>query len=169
MTSKERVLERERQRGYEAAEVVQAKSESMTGTELYAVEDRIPDFRAACKKQNMLNRKAGTTDGFVCRSTAGRVVRLIQNYDSKTFKQEPEELSAQWRFVWSTDPAKALPFISLATSPYAKGDCCLNEDGEPKRSKIDNNTWSPDTNPEFWEDGEVSAEEALSEIEEVLA
>ena len=71
--------------------------------------------------------------------------------DSNVYTAEPEVLAAQWRFVWSTDPAKALPFISLATSPYAKGDCCLNEAGESRRSKIDNNTWSPDTNPEFWE------------------
>ena len=74
MTSKERVLERERRRGYEAAKVVQTNAENMTGTELYAVEDRIPNFKAACAKQNMLERPIG----FVCKSTAGRAVRLIQ-------------------------------------------------------------------------------------------
>lgn len=153
MTSKERVLNRERQRGRAAALEVQETSPNMTGTELNAVDDRIPRFKAAVEKENMLKRKAGDKDGFVCRSTAGRVVRLIQNYDSEVFTAEPEELPAQWRFVWSTDPAKALPFIALATSPYAKGDCCLNAAGEPKRSTLDGpNTWSPDTNPEFWED-----------------
>lgn len=153
-TSKDRVLEREYQRGYEAAQIVQSTAEGMTGTELNAVDDKIPRFTEACKKQNMLGRKAGQTDGFVCKSSAGRVVRLIQNYDSNIYTTEPEELPAQWRFVWSTDPAKALPFIALSTSPYAKGDCCLNEAGEARRSTIDNNVWSPDTNPELWETAE---------------
>lgn len=147
MTSKERVLQRERQRGYEAAKVVQTNADTMTGTELYAVDDRIPRFTAACEKLNMMERPVG----FVCRSSAGRVVRLLQPYDSTIYTQEPEDLPAQWGFKWSTDPAKALPFVSLSTSPYMNGDCCLNAAGEPKRSKIDNNVWSPDTNPEFWE------------------
>ena len=99
----------------------------------------------------MLERKAGQKDGFVCRSTAGRVVRLLQVYDSEIYLQEPEELPAQWGFVWSTDPDKALPFLSLSTSPYAKGDCCT-AGGKTWRSKIDTNTWSPETNPEFWEE-----------------
>ena len=67
------------------------------------------------------------------------------------YPQEPEELPAQWGFVWSTDPDKALPFLSLSTSPYAKGDCCT-AGGKTWRSKIDTNTWSPETNPEFWEE-----------------
>ena len=36
------------------------------------------------------------------------------------------------------------------------GDCCLNAAGLPKRSNIDNNVWSPDTNPEYWDDVEAS-------------
>lgn len=145
MTSKERVLERERQRGYEAAKVVQANAENMTGTELYAVEDRIPNFKAACAKQNMLERPVG----FVCRSSAGRVVKLLQSYDSSVFTQEPEELSAQWGFKWSADPAKARPFISMATSPYMKDDCC-SENGIVYRSLMDNNVHAPSAYPAGW-------------------
>lgn len=148
MTSKERVLKREYDRGRIAAQEVQEKSPNMTGTELYAVDDRIPRFAEAAKKQNMLKR----TIGFVCKSTAGRVVRLIQNYDSDIYTQEPEELPAQWGFAWSTDPAKALPFVAMSTSPYNKGDCCLNAAGEPRRSNIDVNTFDPDVNPQFWDD-----------------
>ena len=147
MTSKERVLERERQRGHEAAKVVQTNAENMTGTELYAVEDRIPNFVAACAKKNMLDRHVG----FVCRSSAGRVVRLLQNYDSSVFTQEPEELSAQWGFKWSTDPAKAKPFISMATSPYMKDDCC-SENGIVYRSLADNNVHPPSAYPAGWEE-----------------
>lgn len=152
MTSKERVLKREYDRGRLAALEVQEKAPTMTGTELNAADDRIPHFKEAVKKKNMLYRKAGQDDGFVCLSSAGRVVRLIQNYDSNTFKGEPEELKAQFRFVWSHDPAKAKPFISSSTSYYNKGDCCLNKAGKPRRSKIDVNTFDPDVSPEFWED-----------------
>ena len=140
MTSKERVLQRERQRGYEAAKAVQNNAETMTGTELNAADDRIPRFKAACAKMNMLDRSVG----FVCKSTAGRVVKLLQVYDSTIYTAEPEELPAQWGFQWSTDPAKALPFVAISTSPYNKGDCCTYE-GHIWRSGQDNNVWTPGT------------------------
>ena len=147
MTSKERVLERERQRGRVAAQEVQAKAPDMTGTELYAVDDRIPRFRAACSKKNMLDRLAG----FVCMSPAGRVVRLLQPYDSDVFPQEPEELPAHFGFVWSQDPAKALPFVAMATSPYNKGDCCI-DDGKVYCSLYDANVHAPTAWPNGWEE-----------------
>ena len=137
----------------------QIRSAEMTGTEMYAEEEKIPSFKAAVALKNMMERKAGQEDGFVCRSTAGRVVRLIQNYDSTVHTQEPEELPAQWRFKWSTDPKKALPFVSIATSPYATGDCCTYE-GHVWRSGQDNNTWAPGTVNIDWED--------LGTIEEVM-
>lgn len=157
MTSKERVLERERRRGFEAATALQANAKNMSGTELYAAEDRIPAFAAACKKQNMLERKAGLTDGFVCRSSAGRVVRLLQNYDSTVYLHEdgtpwePEELPAQWGFKWSTDPKDALPFVALSTSPYNTGECCT-EEGKTYRSKMDGNVHAPSAYPQGWEE-----------------
>lgn len=156
MTSKERVLQRERDRGRLAALEVQSKSPDMTGTELNAFDDRIPSFVRAAENQNMLTRTAGQTNGFVCKSSAGRVVRLIQNYDSDTWlhedgsRWEPEELPAQWRFVWSQDPAKALPFIALSTSPYNTGDCCT-ENGGTYRSKMDGNVHAPSAYPQGWE------------------
>lgn len=125
---------------------LQDKSGSMTGTELYAAEDKIPSFTAAVQNANMLTR----SPGFVCRSTAGRVVKLLQVYDSTVYTQEPEDLPAQWGFKWSTDPEKALPFIALSTSPYMTGDCCT-EGGETYRSKIDNNVWAPSAYAQGWE------------------
>lgn len=145
-------LEIIRNSGKKDAQELQDKSSTMTGTEINAADDRIPPFKEAVRHQNMLKRKAGQDDGFVCKSTAGRVVRLIQNYDSDIYTAEPEDLPAQWRFVWSTDPAKAKPFIASSTSYYNTGDCCLNAAGEPRRSKIDANVFDPDVSPEFWED-----------------
>lgn len=146
MTSKASVLKREYERGRLAALEVQEKSPDLTGTELNAVDDRIPRFSESVRNKNMLERPVG----FVCKSTAGRVVRLIQNYDSDIYPQEPEELPAQWGFVWSQDPEKALPFIALSTSPYMHGDCCT-ENGSTYRSTIDNNVWAPGAYTAGWE------------------
>lgn len=129
------------------AQSLQAKAPEMTGTELYAADRDIPGFAAAVANRNMLERAAG----FVCLSPAGRVVRLLQPYDSTIYTQAPEELPAQWGFVWSTDPAKALPFVALSTSPYNKGDCCT-EGGVIYRSTIANNVWSPTAYPTGWEE-----------------
>lgn len=148
MTNKEFVLETMKRSGKLAAQTVQEKSGTLTGTQLNAEDNYIPSFHAAKAKCSMLERPVG----FVCKSSAGRVVKLLQVYDSNTFPHEPEELPAQWGFVWSTDPAKARPFVAISTSPYNKGECCLNAAGEAKRSLIDGNVWSPDTSPEHWED-----------------
>ena len=147
MNDKEFVLQTMQQAGLTQAQSLQERSPEMTGTELYAPEDYIPGFQASKAAKNMLER----SPGFVCRSTAGRVVRLLQVYDSTVYPQEPEDLPAQWGFAWSTDPAKALPFISMATSPYATGDCCT-ENGHIYRSTIDNNVWAPSGYPDGWED-----------------
>ena len=129
---------------------LQSRSATMDGTALYAEEEKIPDFQAARKVKNMLERPAG----FVCKSSAGRVVKLLQPYDSTIYTQEPEELPAQWGFVWSTDPAKALPFVALSTSPYGIGECCT-EGGKIYRSTIANNVWAPSAYPQGWEAVEV--------------
>lgn len=144
---KEFVLQTMRDTGLSQAQRIQAGAPDMTGTELYAEEQYIPDFQAAAALHNMLERKAG----FVCRSTAGRLVKLLQPYDSTIYTQEPAELEAQWGFYWSTDPAKALPFVALATSPYGVGDCCT-EDGHVYRSTMANNVFAPSDYPQGWED-----------------
>ena len=131
---------------------LQERSSTMTGTQLYSEEEKIPDFLAAKAVMNMLQRPVG----FVCKSTAGRVVKLLQVYDSTVYTQEPEELPAQWGFKWSTDPAKALPFIALSTSPYGKGECCT-EGGKVYRSTIDNNVWAPSAYPQGWEEVSIDA------------
>lgn len=146
MTNKELVLETMRKAGRLLAQKVQEGASAMTGTELNAEANYIPDFKAACEKMNMLHRPVG----FICKSSAGRVVRLLQNYDSTIFTAEPEELPAQWGFVWSDDQAHALPFIALSTSPYMKGNVC-SENDVVYRSKLDNNVWAPSAYPEGWE------------------
>ena len=144
-SDKEYVLDAMRRMGQAIAQNIQTMAAEMSGTELYAVEEYIPDFKAACKKMNMLQRTAG----FVCRSSAGRVVKLLQPYDSSVYTAEPEELPAQWGFVWSDDPYKAKDFIALSTSPYMTGNCAA-EGGYVYRSNIDNNVWAPSGYPHGW-------------------
>lgn len=145
MTNKEIVLQTMRKQGRASALALQERSSTMSGTELYAEDFYIPDFTAAKQVMNMLERPIG----FVCKSSAGRVVKLLQPYDSDIFTAEPEELVAQWGFKWSTDPAKAKPFVAIATSPYMKDDCCT-ENGVVYRSTIDNNVFSPEAYPAGW-------------------
>ena len=125
---------------------LQARAENMTGTELYVEDKVIPSFKKALEVMNMLERPIG----FVCKSSAGRVVKLVQPYDSTTFTAEPEELSAQWGFKWSTDPEKALEFVAISTSPYMINDCCI-ENGIVYRSLIDNNIFAPSGYSLGWE------------------
>ncbi len=150
MTSKEYVLETMRLQGETTALAVQTASADMTSTELVARRDFIPLFSKAIEKENMLTRDLG----FVVKTALGNVCKLLQNYNSETYSQEPEDLAAQWGFQWSKDPAFATDFVALATSPYAIDECCLNNDGVAKKSLIDDNVWSPDTNPEYWTDAE---------------
>lgn len=131
--------------GRRQAQALQEQAPGMTGTELNAEDDKIPAFRESVKVMNMLNRPVG----FVCRSSAGRVVKLLQPYDSSIFTQEPEDLPAQFGFVWSQDPAKARPFVALSTSPYNTGDCC-SENEQVFRSAMDGNVWAPSAYPAGW-------------------
>lgn len=146
MMTKEMALQSAYEMGKYQASVIQARAASMTGTELNAESRSIPEFRAARSAKNMLQRPAG----FVCTSSAGRVVKLLQPYDSDIFAGEPEDLPAQWGFVWSNDPAHALPFVALSTSPYMTGNCCT-ENGTVYRSREDNNVFPPSAYPAGWE------------------
>ena len=145
MTNKEYVLDAMRRQGKAIAMAVQSASATMTGTELNAEADYIPSFSKAVAAQNMLTRSIG----FVCKSSEGRVVRLLQNYDSTVYTGEPETLPAQWGFVWSDDPDHARPFVAIATSPYQKGNCCM-ENETVFRSLIDNNVFAPSDYPAGW-------------------
>ena len=136
-----------RAKGLDDAAKLQQESAGMTGTELYAEEDKIPDFVEAVKIKNMLERPVG----FVCRSSSGHVVKLLQVYDSTTYPAEPEELPAQWGFVWSTDPLRAREFVAISTSPYMTDDCCIDA-GHVWRSTMDNNVWRPTEYEQGWTD-----------------
>ena len=143
MTGKELVLDTMKKYGKIVATELQQKAPEMNGTELYEQDCFVPEFNP---KKQYLNFKIG----YVCKSKAGRLVRLIQPYDSTIYTQQPEELSAHWGFYWSKDPAKALPFVAIATSPFNEGDCCTEND-LVYRSKINGNVYAPSEYPDGWE------------------
>ena len=147
MNNTDLVLEALRRAGQLIARDLQDRSAGMTGTELNGEADFFPSFAGACAKENMLKRQAG----FICRSAAGRVVKLLQPYDSTIYTGQPEDLPAQWGFVWSKDPARALPFIALSTSPYQTGDVCTYG-GHVWASGQDGNVWAPGTVNVSWTD-----------------
>ena len=152
MIDKDFVLTTMREYGMRRAQDLQETSEGMTGTELYEKEDYIPDFSAAVAKKNMLERKAGKTDGFLCRSSAGRIVRLIQNYNSDTYPQEPEELPALWSICHTKDPSKAKEWLAPngTSGMYMSGECCV-DGGVVYRCLADNTVHSPTDYPQAWE------------------
>lgn len=145
MNDREFVLDILRKQSKNIANQIQTTASDITGTELNAESDYIPDFSEVVKKTNILKRKPG----FVCKSSAGRVVTLIQPYDSDVYNSEPEELPAQWGFVWSKNPEHALPFIALSTSPYNTDEVCT-DNGDIYASTIENNVWAPSASPQFW-------------------
>lgn len=122
----------------------QEKAPEMTAEEIYENEEFFPAWNP--NLHNYLEKKAG----YVCKSPKGNLVRLIQPYDSTVYTDEPEALTAQWGFYWSKDPKKAKEFVKSATSPYGKGDCCI-EDGKVYRSTMDGNTFAPSEYERGWE------------------
>lgn len=144
MTSREYVLDMMQRIALAAAQSLQTRAAELTGAEVYAEQSAAPDFDP---EKQYLNYKAG----FVCRSPSGRMVRLVQPYDSTVYTQTPEELPAQWGFYWSQNPEDALPFVAISTSPYMTGDCCT-ENGVVYRSTIDNNSLPPGEYPQGWEE-----------------
>lgn len=153
-------------KGLADAADLQSRAPEMDGTALYAEEEKIPDFQAARQAKNMKDRPAGQENGFICRNSAGLVVRLVQPYDSDIYPQEPGDktLAAQWRFVYSKDPRKARPFLDdpdiLSLNYYNVGECCI-ENNHVYRSKIPANVYRPSEYAQGWED--------LGTIEEVMS
>lgn len=153
-TAKDRVLEREfnaaralaAPMGKADAEALQLAAPSMSGTELNGSAAKIPMFTEAVKVKNMMEREAGELTGFVCMSSARRVVRLRQKYDSNVHRGEPEEYPALWKWVWSKDPAHARPFIKSAENYYEEGDC-YTWGLEIYASTYTGNTYSPEEYP----------------------
>lgn len=150
MESKEYVLDKMRDIGLKAAENLQTVAPELDGTALIDNEDDIPEFNP--DKHQYLNWNTGE----VVRDD-GQVWQLIQPYDSNIYKDHPKDMRAQWGLCHTKNPLKAKPYVEPLgqSGMYMKDECCIAEDGDVYRSKIDNNVWPPTGYPDGWEEVEI--------------
>lgn len=143
MTSKERVLQRERDRGRMAARELQTRAPEMTGTEIIAEETKIPAWDAA-KDYSAWATGYPVTD-------EGQVWTLLQPHNAAHYTGRPSSLRALWGLAHTTDPAKAKPWVApYGTSGlYMAGECCT-ENGTVYSSTQDDNPYAPSAYPAWW-------------------
>lgn len=83
----------------------------------------------------------------------GQVYKLWQQHDATEQPDwSPDKAVSLWDICHTTDPAKAKPYAAPQGSRglYQTGECCL-WDGQVRRSKVDNNAYSPADYPDNWE------------------
>ena len=156
MTSKERVLARERNRGKLAALDLIDRAPKMDGTAVIAEEDHIP---AWSQSANYLNHPAGSPV-----RDEGQVWILLIPHRASDYAGGPSKNRALWGLAHTKDPHKAKPWVaSYGTSGlYMVGECATWPVGGVDhvfRNKQDNNAYPPMTQnvEHYWEDlGEVS-------------
>ena len=165
MTSKERVLQRERDRAVPVGKVqgkadaldLASRAPDMDGTAIIAEEDHIPAWN---EKADYTAQPAG-----IPVQDEGQVWLLLIPHNAAHYTGRPSKNRSLWGLAHTTDPHKAKPWMpSYGTSGLYKIDeCCTWEhpDGTTHvhRNKHDNNEFPPLTlNVEDrWEDlGEVS-------------
>lgn len=137
MTSKERVLERERERGRAAAMSLAGRAKDLTGTELIAEENNIPVW----------SEKAVYTSehiGFPVQDNGQVFIILQAHTPAHNPNVRPAELPAIYSIKHTKDIAKAKPYLSPngTSGLYTKDEVCT-KDGKVWRSLVDNNTWEP--------------------------
>lgn len=144
MTSKERVLQRERDRGRLAAKELQTRAPEMTGTQIIAEEGKVPAWDHAKDYSEW-------APGYPV-ADEGQVWVLIQPHNAAHYPGRPSSLRALWGLTHTTDPARAKPWVEpYGTSGlYMTGECCT-ENGSTYRSTHDNNPYAPSAYPEWWE------------------
>ena len=153
MTSKERVLERERSRGRAAALDLAERAPNMDGTALIAEQGNIPAWS---------EKAVYTADhvGYPVQD-GDQVYTILQPHTpANNPGVRPAALPAIYSIKHTTDPAKAKPYMAPngTSGVYNTGDCCTNE-GRVWRSGQDGNVWAPGTPGVKWDD--------LGAIEEV--
>jgi hypothetical protein len=146
MTSKERVLERERSRGRAAALDLAQRAPGMDGTAIIAEEDHIPAFD---EKKDYSHLKAGAPV-----VDEGQVWTLIQPHNAAHYEGRPATLRALWSLCHTKDPKRAKAWVApLGTSGmYMKDECYKAEDGSVKRAREDNLVHDAQAYPGGWDD-----------------
>lgn len=154
MTSKERVLTRERERGKAAALGLASRAPEMDGTALIAEQDSIPAWREDAVY-------AADHVGYPVQDKGQVYTILMPHTPAHNPGSRPADLRAIYSLQHTKDPAKAKPWMpSYGTSGLYALDECATEIGRVWRNLYDQNDFPPSALPERWED--------LGSIEEVL-
>lgn len=147
MTAKERVLNRERMRGREAALALAERAHEMTGRELIEEEGSIPAW-----SESAVYTSAHI--GFPVRDN-GQVFTILQPHTpAHNPGARPADLPAIYSIQHTTDPDKAKPYLAPhgTSGLYSEGEVCTYE-GAIWRSLQGNNPYPPGTR-DFWEEVE---------------
>lgn len=160
MTSKERVLQRERDRAHPVGKVqgktdaldLAARAPHMDGTAIIAEEQKVPAWNVTADYSKQARG--------IPVSDEGQVWILLQPHRAADYQGRPATLRALWGLAHTKDPAKAKPWVASygVSGLYMMDECCTYpvSDGSTHvfRNKYDNNEYPPLTlNVEDrWED-----------------
>lgn len=132
MDSKAYVLDAMRSTGESKARALRESAKSMTGTEIIAQEDYVPDWRS---DGDYTAAPVGTPV-----RDAGQVYTLIQPHNASYYPgTSPASLAALWRVRHTTDPAAAKPWAQPTSTSdmYLAGECMIWTDGLVYRCQSD--------------------------------
>lgn len=131
-----------------AAKNLRERAPEMTGTEIIAEEEYIPDWDNSKDYSNVV---VGAPVKY-----EGQVYTLLQPHNASYYPNtNPATLAALWRVKHTTDPAKAKPWVKPTNTSdmYLKNECMIWTDGTVKRCVLDAGTvYSPDEYAPAWED-----------------
>lgn len=140
------LVEAMRSLGRADALALREKAESMTGTEIIALERCVPVWDSA---KDYSNWPVGAPV-----SDEGQVWKLIQPNNAASYEGRPSSLRALWSLCHTTDPAKAKPWVDpFGTSGmYMAGECYIDTNGIAWRCKQDNTVHDASALPDAWEE-----------------
>ena len=135
-----------REKGIQDARTLatQAVAGEADGTALIEQEEKIPTWR----QRDFSDVPVGTPYKW-----QGQVYKLWQQHDATQQPDwSPDKAVSLWDVCHTADPARAKPYAPPQGSRglYQTGECCLWE-GQVRRSKVDNNPYSPADYPDNWE------------------
>ena len=144
MTSKERVLQRERDRGRAAALDLAGRAHEMDGTAIIAEQEKIPAWREDATY-------TAAHVGFPVQDGDQVFIITTPHRPADNPGMRPADLPAIYSRRNTSDPKLAKDWMAPngTSGVYMKGDCAV-KDGGVYQSTIDNNVWDPLSYPDGW-------------------
>lgn len=147
MTHKELVLDTIKRLGRAEAISLRAKAVAgeADGTQLIADEAYVPEWT---------QRDYSAVPIGAPYQCEGQVYTLTQQHDATQQPDwKPGVAYSLWDLKHTKDPAAAKPYVAPqgAWGLYDTDDCMIWTDGHIWRSRIENNSWTPESYPQGWE------------------